>query len=80
MELHIDQLVLEGFPRLNRAELGMALQTELSCLLGERGLPRAQHEDQSHARVDGGSFHLNAPADAPALAAQIAQAIYGGLS
>jgi hypothetical protein len=79
IELRIGELVLEGFSGINRAELSMALQTELSKLLAGHGLPNAS-DGRSIDRLDAGAFHLKSSANARPMAAELAQRIYKGLT
>lgn len=79
IELHIDRLVVDGIAAINRVELSLVLQAELSHLLAERGLPNASG-GLSLAQMDGGAFKLPSNANTRAVATHVAQAIYGGLN
>ena len=79
MELHIGELVLEGFPHLDQAELGAMVQQELARLLAERGLPAGLARGGEVASLDAGEFQVKQSSKATEIGAQIAQAVYGGL-
>jgi hypothetical protein len=80
VELHIGELVLEGFPPLNQADLGAVVQQELARLLAERGLPAGLARGGEVASLDGGEFQVQQGSKAQEIGAQIAQAVYGGLA
>lgn len=75
--LSIDELVLRGFPPIDRHRVGDALAAELTRLLGEGGLP---------AGAAGGaaamaSLTMRLPADAgpEAVGREIARTLHAGL-
>lgn len=68
VHVHIDELVLHGFPGGDRDRIGDAVQAELGRLLGERTLLPTVAQ-----RVDGGEFR--AAATPAAVGAQIAGAV-----
>ena len=78
IELHIDELVLHGFRSGDRHRIGEAVERELTRLLAEQGLPKAQGAEV--ARIDGGSFSLAQNARTEVTGTQVAQAVYGRLS
>jgi hypothetical protein len=80
IELHIDELVLEGFPMLDRERLGGAIRTELARLLTEQGAPSLLNQSGEIMNLPGGTLTAGQTADATALGVQIAHAIYVGLN
>jgi hypothetical protein len=80
VELHIGDLVLEGFPAMDRAQLGAVVQQELARLFAERGVPAGLTHGGEVASLEGGEFHVAPDPNAQVIGSQIAQAIYGGLS
>jgi len=77
VELHIEELLLHGFPPAQRAQIAAAVQRELARLIAEAGAPAAWASGAQVNRVDGGSIAA-APGAAPeAVGAQVARAIYG---
>ncbi len=79
IELHIEELVLHGFPPKDRHLVGEAVQRELTRLLSERGIPSSLSKGGEIARLDGGSFSVKQGSKADAVGRQVAQAVYGGM-
>jgi hypothetical protein len=76
--LHINELVLHGFPPQTRHAIGDAAQSELTKLLSATGLPEFAKTQANSPAIDGGSFKLT-PATRPgAVGSLIANAVYGG--
>jgi hypothetical protein len=76
IELHIEELVLHGVDPADRHRIGDAVERELARLLVER--PIAARTDLEH--IDAGTRRLPAQAKAPAIGAQVARAVHGGLT
>lgn len=80
IKVRIDELVLHGFSPADRLRIGAALERELARLLVERGLPEGLAGGAEVQAVDAGSF-VRGPLITPSLiGAEVAQAVYGGLS
>ena len=78
IDLHIDTLVLEGFPPGSRYEIGEAVHRELERLFVDRGVPAVFRVSGSRARLAGGSFPCE-PDDPPGIIGrQIALVLYEG--
>jgi hypothetical protein len=78
VELHIEELILHGFPPGDRHAMAAALESELGRLLDTHGLPRAFPGNTSIDSLDAGSFqtgHDVAPRD---VGTDIARSVYGG--
>jgi hypothetical protein len=75
--LHIKELVLDGFNPADRHRIGDAVQSELVRLLAIRGIA-AEAADIPHINV--GEFQPAPGARAEALGAQIAKNVHGALS
>ena len=58
VELHIEELVLHGFPTRDRYGIAEAIQRELTRLLIEHGVPEALRQGGDVARLNGGSFEV----------------------
>jgi len=56
--LHINELVLHGFPLQIRHAVGDATQSELTRLLTSTGLPQFVQARGNADAIDGGSFNL----------------------
>ncbi len=80
VEVHIEELVLHGFPRADRRRIAAALQRELTRLISEQGVPRHVESGVETARLDGGSFEAPASGSPAIVGARVARAVYGGLN
>ncbi len=80
IEVDIEELVLYGFAPGDRYRIGDAVERELTRLFAEQGTPPSLNQDAAIARLDGGAFDVRTESKAPTVGAQIAQAVYGGLS
>lgn len=78
VELHIEELVLRGFPASDRHRIGDAFERELTRLFTEQGAPPAIRQGGGLLRLDGGAFEVKPGSDANTIGAQLATAIYGG--
>jgi hypothetical protein len=94
IELHIEEIVLHGFPSLDRrqcSQIREVLQRQLTDLLARDGLPPSFMQGGTVQRLDGGTFQSAAgaytpgktdmPDNAPGdIGANIAGNVYRGLS
>ena len=94
IELHIEEIVLHGFPSLGhrqRSQIREVLQQQLTELLARDGLPPSFMQGGTLQRLDGGTFQSAAGAcspgkmdmsyNAPAdIGVNIAGNVYRGLS
>ena len=73
IDVYIEELVLHGFPRSARWQIGDAIESELREQLAKDGIPAAWQSspNQLHA----GSIQSNTHAG---LGAEVARAIHGG--
>jgi hypothetical protein len=78
VELHIEELVLHGFPPSSRHRIGDALVRELTRLLAEDGVPPALAEGGEGPGLDVESLQIAHDARPDAVGAQLARAVYGG--
>lgn len=79
LNLHIEELVVEGLPGMREADLGMAVRAELTRLLAAQGLPTAWSQGAEVGHLNAGSIRLAPNAGPEATGRQIAQSVYGGL-
>ncbi|HKC33733.1 MAG TPA: hypothetical protein VKC16_09740, partial [Xanthobacteraceae bacterium] len=86
LDLRIEELVLHGFERVDRHQVASAIERELARLLREPGMHDrlrrrgATEGDAGTHRLDAGSFIVPHDATADAVGAQVAQAIYRGMT
>jgi hypothetical protein len=80
IHLHIEELVLDGFAPGDRHRIGEATQSELARLLTEEPTPPSLAQRAEIDRLDGGSFHATGTAKPEATGAQVARAVFGGLT
>jgi hypothetical protein len=73
IEVHIEELVLHGFPRSERWQIADAIENELRERLAKDGVPAAWQS--SPRQLDAGSIKSNTHAR---LGAKIARAVHGG--
>lgn len=78
IELHVDELVLHGFAPGDRHAIGEAVERELTRLLAERHVevPLIASE---RAHVNAGDVHVAPGSKAPAVGAQVADAVHRGI-
>jgi hypothetical protein len=79
VEVHIDELVLDGFERNHALRIGDALPTALARLLEERGAPSNLAQSGDVEEVDGGTIRL-APGMRPEhIGERVGVSVYEGL-
>ncbi len=80
IELHIEELVLDGFAPVDRERIGAAVVSELTRLFDEQDGASVLRDRTSDAgRVDAGAFELTPDTSAHEVGAQIARRVYHGL-
>jgi hypothetical protein len=79
VELRIEELVLHGFPHVDRHCVSDAVEHELSCLLAEHGIPPLLTQKGEIGYLDVGAFTLKPISRPETVGAQAARAVYGGL-
>ncbi len=80
IELHIEELVLHGFPATHRLNIGDALQDELQRLLAEQGFTSPVIKPINIGRLDAGSFQVAKNAKPGAVGTQLARQLHRQLS
>lgn len=76
VELHIEELVLDGFALGERYAIGEAVERELRQLLGERGIPSSLQSENATDELRGQTFNAAHNAKPPMVGRQIANAVY----
>ncbi len=79
LEVHIEELMIDGASGIDAADLGPAVERELGRLFSEGGLPPSLARGGAVAQVDGGSIELPAEGGTSGLGARIAGGVYGSL-
>lgn len=79
VELHIEELVLQGFAPGNRHRIASTVQSELTRLLSEGNLAGFRQNPPTLARLDAGAFRVEAGAKPQAAGTEIARAVFRGL-
>jgi hypothetical protein len=79
IKLHIEELILQGFDRSDRFRIGAAVQSELTRLLAEQGVPYSLSQGGEFNRLDGGTFNMAPNSRAEVIGTRTAQRVYGGL-
>lgn len=77
IDVHIEELVLTGFPRGASREIGEAVQRHLARLFTERGVPAGMQQSIAAPLMNAGRFTVGAGAKPAAIGGQIAHAVYG---
>jgi len=76
MQVHIEELVLEGFDARDRYRIAEGLEQELAQVFAEHGAPPGISKPARIERFDAGEFQV-APGTAPeAVGAQVAQTLF----
>jgi hypothetical protein len=77
VELHVDELVLEGVAAGDRHAVAQAVRAELARLIAERGLPPSLAAADGAARLDGGRYSAAAGQSSAQVGAAVARSIFG---
>ncbi len=76
LTIHIEELVLHGFPQLDRHRLGEAVQAELQSLFAERVIPSAFAEAGEYPELAGAPMRIGQDSTATTVGGQIARSVY----
>jgi hypothetical protein len=80
LELHIEAVVLHGFPPSYRFRIGDALERELSRLIAQQGLAGLVAVPMAVEHLDAGAFKVPPNARPHAIGAQLAHSLHQRLS
>ena len=78
LRVHIEELILHGFPLKTRHAVSEAAQAELTRLLTSSGPPEFVKNPVHSDRIDGGTFNVTPTSRPQAIGNLIANAVYGG--
>ena len=76
LKLHVDTLVLHGFPAANRLTIGKAIERELAHLFAAKGVPPSLAQLGHIECLEGKSFDMKPNCQPAALGAGVASALY----
>jgi hypothetical protein len=79
VDLHIEELMLQGFAPDNQYCVAEAVEQELVWLLAERGVEPLLTQGGGAAHFDGGMFDMAPGSNAKVIGGQVARALYDGL-
>jgi len=80
IELHIEELLLQGFKPGDRYEIGEAVEQELIRLIAERGLSDGLIGNVQIPHLNGGSFRIGTDSKPETTGALIARSVYETMS
>lgn len=79
VDLNIKQLVLRGFSPPHRHRIAQAIQSELTRLVTEQGVPASLTTSLSIDRLDTGDLQVSAHARAETVGVRVARLVYRGM-
>jgi hypothetical protein len=79
VSVHIEELVLHGYPSADRRRIAAAVEQELARLIREQGVSRLSRNPVSLDSVNAGTIRVRANQTAAATGAGIGGAIYRSL-
>jgi hypothetical protein len=80
LSLHIEKLVLDGFPPDHRVPIGRAVEKELTRLFVTNGVPRSLASLHQSEHLAGESFGVKPNQQPSAVGARVAWAVYRTLT
>jgi len=79
IKLHIEDLVLHGFPAQDRERVARSLQQELTRLLQQDGMPASLQQGGAIPHINAGSFNMEHTNTQERIGQQISRSLYGGI-
>jgi len=76
LSLHVDALVLHGFPPADRLTIGQTVELELARLFASRGVPESLVDLGDIENLSGGTFELRPNRQPATIGTQVAWAVY----
>jgi len=80
LDLNIEELILQDCPTSDRNEIAAAIETALTRIFTERGVPESLTRGRNVAHLDGSTFRVSPKATAETIGTQVAQAVYESLT
>ena len=79
VELHIDELVVDGVEAFDSERFGTIVGQQFARLLAEHGLPAGLTRNLTSDRIESAPVELTRSTELDLLAIQLATALYAGL-
>ena len=79
IELHIEELVLDGFSSQDKNHIASVVRQELHHLLSQGDIPRKLMRTNDISRLDGGTIQMEPKATVESIGSKIARNLYKGL-
>jgi hypothetical protein len=79
IEIHIDELVLQGFSTRDFTAIGQAVESELTRLFSEQGALHSISSPKKYVRIDAGEFAISSGAKSHAVGNNIAASVFKGI-
>lgn len=76
LELHIGEIIIDGFTDLDSNAIQSVIQDELTCLFSKHNIPDSLARGNGIPMLDGGTTEISRQTEAHTIGAQIAQAVY----
>jgi hypothetical protein len=78
VELHIEELTLDGFDAIDRYGVAAAFESELARLLAEQGVPAGLEKGFERQHAGAADFQLAPDSTAETIGTEVARSLYGG--
>jgi hypothetical protein len=79
VDIHIDELVLHGFLQRDRYRIARAIESELSRLISEEGVPSALTRNADRPVLDAGPIDIESGTRPEVAGSRVARAVYRGM-
>lgn len=80
IELHIEELALQGFASADKKRIAAYIEHELSHLFATQGVPQTLAQMGNAPFLNGGSFRMSQQNNPLTTGKQVAQTLYNGFS
>jgi hypothetical protein len=77
VDLQIDELVLYGFAHGDRYRIARAIETELTRLIAEKGIPPAFMQNADRPSLHAGPIDIESGTRPDVVGSRVARAVYG---
>jgi ABC-type uncharacterized transport system YnjBCD ATPase subunit len=80
IEIHIDELTLDGFDLRDSARIGQAVEAELARLFALHAEPVSLLKNINYSKLDAGTLTFTAGSKATSFGNQIASSVFKGIN